>query len=75
MHTGLGVGMAAGSESGAEKHVHKCPQAKCIYNGKREGNSEGLFNWWWVGEKQRQEKKRGSAEWRKKVMRSSEKLW
>ncbi len=55
-----------------KKNVHKCPQARSVYDGEREGNREGLFNWWWVGEKQRQEKMRGSIEWRKKSMRSSE---
>lgn len=38
----------------------------------REGNRQGLFKWWWVGEKQRWEKMRGSAERKKKLMRSSE---
>lgn len=37
-----------------------------------EGKREGLFNWWWAGEKQRQKKMRGSTEWEKKSMRSSE---
>lgn len=59
VHAGLGVGMASGSPSGADKNIHKSPQAKSVYDGEREGNGEGLFNWWWIAEEQREERMRG----------------
>lgn len=71
VHAGLGVSKASGSPSGTDRNIHKCPQAKSVYDGAREDNRKGLFNWWWVGKKQRQDKMRDIAEWRKKSMRSS----
>lgn len=74
LHTGLGVGMASGSPSGAEKkkkHTQMPSGQICLW-WETEGKREGLFNWWWAGEKQRQKKMRGSTEWEKKSMRSSE---
>lgn len=73
VHTGLGVGMASGSPSGAEKKKHtQMPSGQICLWWETEGKREGLFNWWWAGEKQRQKKMRGSTEWEKKSMRSSE---
>lgn len=72
LHAGLGVGMASGSQSGEEKKTYINALRPNLFMMEREGKREGLFNWWWVGEKQRQEKIRGSVEWRKKSMRSSE---
>lgn len=59
VHAGLGVGVACGAASGADKNIHKCPLVKSVYDGEREGAmTEGLFKWWWVREKRRREKMR-----------------
>lgn len=37
LRTGLGAGVASGSPSAADKNIHKCPQAKSVYDGGRVG--------------------------------------
>ncbi len=36
VHAGLGVGIASGFPSAADKNIHKSPQARSVYDGERE---------------------------------------